>query len=412
VGISNTTQEYNTACAIAAEIKKIDNSILVVTGGHHISALPSTLSEDIDIGVIGEGEETFTEIVKAQEKGSDFDKVKGIVYWKNKQLSMTERRGLIKPLDKIPPPTRELMRIGRYTHLLSSRGCPYHCIYCSSSKFWNSCRFHSAEYVVKEIKEIIDKFAVSELHFTDDLFIANKKRVEQISKLIKDEKINEIAQFHCLVRANLFNEETVKCFKAMNMVAVSMGFESGCENVLNRIKCGSVTVEQNRKAIELARKNNISVDGIFMIGAPNETKEDMLETYRFIKKNPLNSAQLNVMIPYPGTDIWEYAKSRNLVSERMDWDCFDMDFEQKNDKYIIIDDALSRHELNEIYFKIRNATQVKLPFDRRLKNQLLEAFRYGILPSTTKAIHSLNTPDSMLALGYKALKKFGLSRIV
>ncbi len=194
VGISSTTQEYNTACEIAAELKKIDRNILVVVGGHHISSVPNSLAKDIDIGVIGEAEETFTEIVRAHEKGdpSQFEKINGIVYWKNGQLSMTEKRNLIQPLDKIPFPARDLMKISFYTHMLSSRGCPYRCIYCSSSKFWNSCRFHSPQYVVNEIKEIISKFHVKQIHFTDDLFIANKKRVEEIAKLIKKERINEI----------------------------------------------------------------------------------------------------------------------------------------------------------------------------------------------------------------------------
>jgi len=414
VGISNTTQEYNTACAIASEIKKIDKSILVVTGGHHISALPNTLSKDIDIGVIGEAEETFTEIVKAHEKGdpSEFDKIQGIIYWKNKQLSRTEKRPLIKNLDKIPFPARDLMKIGTYTHLLSSRGCPYRCIYCSSSKFWSSCRFHSPEYVVEEIKEIIYRFGVRSIHFTDDLFIAQKKRVEKISKLIKKEKINEIAQFNCLARANLLNEEVIKHLKQMNIVALSFGFETGCENVLNRIKRGTVTVQQNKDALKLAKKYGMAVDGLFMIGAPNETKEEMLETYRFIKENPLNTAQINVMVPYPGTDIWEYAKSRNLVSEDMDWDLFDMDFVQNNDEFIVIDNAVTRHELNEMYFKIKKATQEKQNFIGRYKNKFLEAFHLGVLPSTIKAIHSLNTPDHLLASGYRVLKKIGLARVL
>ncbi len=198
----------------------------------------------------------------------------------------------------------------------------------------------------------------------------------------------------------------------MNIVALSMGFETGCESVLNNIKRGTVTVQQNKAALELARKYNMSVDGLFMIGSPDETKADMMETYRFIKENRLTTAQLNVMVPYPGTEIWEYAKSRNLVSEQMDWDYLDMDFVENNEKFIVIDDAVSREELNEMYFKIKNATREKMTLSRRLKNQVLDAFYVGVLPSTTKAIHSLNTPDSLLSSGYKVLKRFGLARII
>ena len=186
VGISSTTQNYNAACSIADKIKAIDGKIFIVIGGHHITALPHTLNKNMDIGILGEGEETFAEIIRAYEENriyeSKLGEISGIVYWKEGKTIMTNKRNFIYPIDKIPFPARDLFNIGKEANIITSRGCPYRCIYCAASSFWCSIRFHSSEYVVEEIKELIFKYKATHITIEDDLFIANRKRVEQISK--------------------------------------------------------------------------------------------------------------------------------------------------------------------------------------------------------------------------------------
>jgi hypothetical protein len=121
---------------------------------------------------------------------------------------------------------------------------------------------------------------------------------------------------------------------------------------------------------------------------------------------------LNVMVPYPATDIWEDAKGRGLVSENMDWDRLNMDFVQNNDKFIVIDDAVSKQELNNMYYLIKNVTKEKISFSRRSKNKLLDASHMGVVPFTVKTLHTMNPPDSLLSSGYRILKKFGIAKIV
>lgn len=397
VGISSTTQEHNAAISAAKNIKIVDKEIPIIMGGHHITALPNTLTEYMDIGVLGEGEETFSEIVRFYEEGnlySRLDEISGIVHWKygdgdrNGNVVTTKRRDLIKPIDNIPFPARDLLNTDVITHIITSRGCPYNCIYCSAASFWRSYRFHSPEYTVNEMKELVYKYGAKIIDIEDDLFIAQKKRVEEISKLICEEGLNEKVTFRCLCRANLINEDIMKQLKSMNVQAISIGIETGSENILHRIKGGTVIIQQNKDALNLSKKYGIKTHGFFMIGAPNETKEEMLETKQFIKENPLDTGIISVMVPYPGTEIWNYAKDKGVVNEDMNWDLFDMDFIENNEKYLVIDDVLSRKDLNKMYLKIRNELDNKLPFHKRNFKRLIRIYHsYGgvrILPHIAK----------------------------
>lgn len=390
IGISSTSQEYNAACSIANKVKDIDKDILAIIGGHHITALPSCMARSMDIGILGEGEETFSEIVKLYEKDNldddKLEKVAGIIYWKNENQIMTKRRDLIRPLDNIPFPARDLLKIDKKSSIFTSRGCPYDCIYCSAAGFWHSFRYHSPEYTIKEIKELVDKYQVTTIDLEDDLFIVPQKKVEQLSRLVREEGIADKVIFTCLCRANLLNEEIVKCMKEMNIQYVSIGFESGSESVLQRIKKGSVTVQQNRDAIKLLKKHGIGVHGFFLIGSPDETNDEMLETCKFIRDNPINSAKISVMVPYPGTDVWNYAKSKNIVSENMNWDSFDMDFIENNDKYLIIDDAISKEDLIDMFLRLKNEAQHKLPFHVRHYRRLRHIYNIKIIPNLKKLV--------------------------
>ncbi len=358
VGISSTTQNYNSACLIATQVKAIDSKILVVIGGHHITALPQNLNKAMDVGVLGEGEETFSEIIRAYEKngssGPVLDEISGIVFWKEGKIAVTNKRNLIKPLDNIPFPARDKFTIGKEVNILTSRGCPYKCNYCAAGSFWNTVRFHSPEYVVAEIKDIISKHDVNAISIDDDLFIADPKRVKEISRLIQEEGINKKVHFFCHCRANLLNEEIAGHLKSMNVEKIGIGFETGSENILNRIKKGSVTIQQNANALRIAKKYGFTVHGYFMMGMPDETKDEILETYEFIRVSPIDSFDLSVMIPFPATEVWDYAKSRNLVNDDMNWDLLDMDFVENNKEYLILDDKVSKKDLNKLYFKIKN----------------------------------------------------------
>ena len=161
VGISSVTQNFNIAKRYVKLTKSAGCSVIV--GGAHISAMPGALSDGMDVGVVGEGEDTIVELMKLYEREKTFankellNHVQGIVYNYNGKYIQTEPRPLITPVDTIPFPARDLSYINIMAGIFTSRGCPYKCRFCFTSHHWKKVRFFSPDYVVKEIKELIEK---------------------------------------------------------------------------------------------------------------------------------------------------------------------------------------------------------------------------------------------------------------
>ena len=154
VGITAVSQNYNYAIEYAKIAKKRKTPVII--GGTHISVLPTTLTKDMDVAVIGEGEAAIKELFSVFLKKKKFSptelrKIKGLAFWDKRKVVQTEKRTPIIPMDVIPLPARDLMKIEKCTHVFSSRGCPYRCVFCASSRFWNTTRIFSAKYVVNEI---------------------------------------------------------------------------------------------------------------------------------------------------------------------------------------------------------------------------------------------------------------------
>lgn len=356
VGISAVSQNYDKAIQYARMAKQYNK--IVACGGVHISMMPFSLDRDMDVGIIGEGEKTICELVELyQEKKSlspkDLQKMKGIVYWQdNGVIAITDKRDLILPLDDIPFPAREDFANGSSTYMFSSRGCPYRCNFCASSRFWNKVRFFSAEYVVNEIQYLYEQYNVKRISFYDDLFPSNVKRVRQIVTLLKQRDLLGRVDFTCAIRANRVNEEIISLLKKMGFISLSIGLESGCETTLAYLK-GNVSVRQNENAVKTIHKYNIPLRCSFVIGSPSETKEDIIETLDFIRRNQPMEFDVYVLTPFPGTPVWDYAKSRGLVKDHMDWGRLNVNFEDNYHSAIILSERLTRKEIYALFLKFR-----------------------------------------------------------
>lgn len=354
--ITSVTQNYEIAKTYAESLKKI--GIPVIIGGIHVSTLPQTLTSHMDIACIGEGEKTIVDLLSLFRKNGRFDPVDALniqglfVNVENKWVS-TPMREQIADLDSIPLPARDLFSIHSHSYIFSSRGCPYRCLFCASSHYWQKLRFFSAEYVVREIQELIEHYDVKLISFFDDLFIANVPRLKSIVGLLEKGSLLHKVKFTCSARANLVNEEVVALLKRMHVVSVGMGLESGASTTLKYLKGPAVTVEDNRNAVSLLHKNGIAANASFVIGAPNETREDILKTYHFIKNNPVSLFDIYVLTPYPGTEIWDYAKKRNLVSEEMNWNKLNVNFQSNCKDAVLVSEKMDRKELLELFQKFR-----------------------------------------------------------
>ena len=347
VAISSTTLEFSQTMTIAEDIKRKLN-LPIVIGGVHISALPFSLPDCCNVGVIGEGEMTLLELMVLFDRDRAFTpeslgNISGIVYHKGKELTFTTNREFISNLDEIPMPDRGLFSgkyvepmahfssgFGRGHSLLTSRGCPYKCIYCGSSHFWKKLRFHSAKRVLDEIKLLIDVYKVDYINVFDDLFMASKNRLAEIVDLVEANGINEKVAFGCQAHVNHIDEEVLSLLKRMNVVYLGFGLETGSEKVIRYIKNNVVSVKTNSDAITLAYTAGFKVGSGFMIGNPYEEEDDLKQTYEFVLKHPMHACQPYLTTPLPGTKLWEFAKKEGSVSDDMNWSRINQFYEGKD----------------------------------------------------------------------------------
>jgi radical SAM superfamily enzyme YgiQ (UPF0313 family) len=374
IGISSMTITYNYACRLAEQIKGVLDVPLII-GGVHISSCPESLSKYFDIGVVGEGEKTFFELIKLFKNErklavSKLKKIGGLVFWENGKIARTKDSVFIKKLDDIPIPDRKLLDkryfLPRVSYdkirgekvieagIMTSRGCPYKCVFCSASAFWKTIRFCTADYVVKEIKYLADNFGVNYVFIHDDLFTADVNRVEKIYEKLNENGIIGKVKFTCQLRANIVNEELCKLLKKFGVVTVSFGFESGSDRVLKYLKADSVTVEQNKNAVKLCRKYGLDVTGSFMIASPEEKIEDMEKTLQLIKYlKSLGASELwcGVTKPFPNTRLWDFAVKNDLISKNFDWSSVDYAYVHNP---IFLDKSVSKKEFLKIFREIKD----------------------------------------------------------
>jgi len=338
VGYISFTPGMNYLLDLIREIYK-NSSVIQIIGGPHITSLPEDLPIEVKIGVIGAGEKTICELVKIYQDKKEFfvndlKKVEGIVFRDNGQLIIRERRIFSEYLDNIPKPDRDILNIKgffpltrgyfplkfyRASPIMTSRGCPFNCIFCQE-KVLNNYVAHSPARVLEEIEELIEKYNVNFIEIMDDQFAFDVKRLEEISLGIERKGLNKKVAFFCYIRADQINDKILILLKKMNTKIVFIGFESGSNKILKYLKQESCSVEKNQKAFNLCQKYKIHVYGSFIFGSPQETMEDMEKTYQFIKKNKIALTEIQTLTPLPGTKVWDYAKSRGIVSNKMNWD--------------------------------------------------------------------------------------------
>ena len=329
VGITTTTPTFNTALKYAKKIKSTLENVFVILGGIHVSFMPySALKHEfVDAVCIGEGEYTLLEAVERLDRGKSLEGVRGLMYKEDGRIIDNGRRDFIKNLDELPFPAYDLLPLEKYSilgqklehfPLMSSRGCPFGCRYCASSRFMGRMfRARSAENVADEIEWLNDKFGAKYVAFGDDTFTLSKKRVLEFCREIRERGLD--VEWSCSSRVDTIDGETIREMKRAGCNCIYYGVESANPQILNNFYRKRIKLEQVVDAVKKTKENEILTVCSFIIGAPMETREDMMRTLKFSIKLDPDYAQYSILTPYPGTEIYEEAAKKGwLLTENFD----------------------------------------------------------------------------------------------
>jgi anaerobic magnesium-protoporphyrin IX monomethyl ester cyclase len=382
VAVSSTSQDYEIARRIARGAKRLKENVITVLGGHHVTYLPGTMTREFDYGVLGEGEETFLDLVQHVFKygpggnPKNLRKIRGIAYHDGDSVAITAPRDPIFPLDRLPHPFRE-SRTAPY--VMTSRGCPYRCAFCSSSAFWGKTRFFSAGYVVEEIGQILEAYPeVRNISIQDDLFVADTARFEEIVERLNAGGISRKASFSFAVRANLVTDRLCERMKELRLDSVCFGAESGSDRILANMKKGT-SAACNQEALDLLHAHRIPVVCSFIVGWPTETEEEVRSTYEFllgnIRAGKLTPASVvNILTPMPGTETWRDAMKNGAVPETdFDWCRLGIFASYKHSNAATLADWLWKRRtnnsvyLNERYLPQEGLYKIMSEFDDKIR---------------------------------------------
>lgn len=328
VGIGAVTNTINEAWKIAQQIKKKKN-IPIVLGGIHPTVLPvESLKKDfIDMVICGEGENALVELASGKPKS----KIAGLSFKKNQKIIHNQPSLLLKNLDLLPLPARHLLPMEKYgsigarrtpyTTLISSRGCPYSCSFCSTRKISGRLfRLRSSKSVILEIDHLVKTYGVREINIVDDNFTLDKARVEQICRLLIKRGYDLILKNGNGVRIDSLTYPLLKLMKKAGWHLLAFGIESGNQAILDQNNKG-LKLTKVRQVIGWCQKLGIETEGFFIIGLPGETPETIQETIDFAKSLHLDEVQFNILIPFLGTPARELIKKEGRILTD-DWSAY------------------------------------------------------------------------------------------
>ena len=339
VSISALTPTIGVALDSADKIKQVKPDTIVVLGGYHPTfEFESVLEEQsVDVVVMGEGEYTLLELVQTIENGGDLRDVQGLAFHDDSDgsLVLTPDRPVIADLDELPFPAFHLFPMEKYRILnittnvatiITTRGCPMQCSFCSSAALHgHKLRRRSYQNVVDEVEMRLKEQNIDTIAFMDDTFTLNKRFVYDFCAEIKRRGLK--FWWGCTSRVDTLDEDLLETMKDAGCITIFIGVESADQQMLEKMN-KNITVSKTESAFRLARKVGIRTIASCVIGMPEDTRESMNKTIAFVKKLNPSYALYSLATPYPGTRFYNETFKKNLINIK-DWS-----------KYTLIDPVL------------------------------------------------------------------------
>jgi radical SAM superfamily enzyme YgiQ (UPF0313 family) len=320
VGITSTTYTISNALKIAETIKKNHPDIFIVFGGPHSTILPDDVLKEnyVDCVVVGEGEIVFDSLCNSLLNGKDWKENNGIAFRNKGRVKINLSLPYIENLDALPFPARNLVPLEKYkatpvnykrwpsTPVITSRGCPFKCTFCSNPVHGKIVRYRSPENIMEELCQLKKEFSIRDITFWDDTFTLDKKRVERICELLIEKNLD--LTWSCATRVDTVNLEILKKMKEAGCWQISFGVESGVGRLREKIQ-KDISEERIFETFKNCKKVGIETRAFFMLGIPTETEKESWETIEFaIRLNP-DFSQFTLTTPYPGCELFKEALS-------------------------------------------------------------------------------------------------------
>ena len=324
IGITATSVDFDGAVPIIKMLKQKMPDVPIIIGGTHISIFENEVLEqipEIDYGCIGDGEDLILELIDTMLQGNneEIDNIKGLIYRKDGKIIQNSSRPMERDLDRYEFPARHLLKNELYfrsipyygykttASFMSSRGCPYKCVYCAAEKIrgGSQIRLRSVENVIEELEYIVNELGITHVAFNDDCLTINKNRIYEICEEINSRGLK--FTWEGLSRADLVEKELLLTMKKTGFVRMSYGVESGDPNILRVLQKGE-TLDQIESAFSMTKEAGIITRGSIIIGSPYETRETVENTFQFVRNlKGIDQVVINVLQPYPGT------KARDMI---------------------------------------------------------------------------------------------------
>ena len=320
-GISSMTIEMPFAMRLAKQVKKRLPGVPLVFGGVHPSALPEeTIKETgADFVVRGEGENSFTRLAQALQRGdTEFHNLPGICFINGDGFVATPDEPMVDDLDTLPMPAWELIPPQKYSDhpwqlfkrrdvvapILTSRGCPFRCSYCASSKVHGrKLRLRSPQSVVQEMQMLISDFSVGEFQIIDDNLTISKQHALDFCREIQANGLDIVWKMPNGIVTDTVDEELARALKEAGCYELGLAIESASPKILDKAH-KKVDIPKVRERIRILKKHGIDVYGFFMLGMPGETHETINKTIRFMNAG-FDFISVSFCVPYPGSELYD-----------------------------------------------------------------------------------------------------------